>query len=494
MGKNKHYDEMNTVELDMDDLNIEDMDEMSSEESASEDYDAERNSEESAKRKKTKAKKAVDSRAEKSESENRKSEKQRAEKSRPEKSRAEKSRAEKSRSERTKPEKPKKSNSVSPAFILISILCFVACFGVLFYMQYQAGIRNEELLVKIEDEKESMKSLSDELKGQKKQIEELVRNAKEEKDEYVDLNSMGRNFYQKLKHGQDVRILIVGDSIGNGDGASNEAHKWENLLKDQIEEEYHSKVEITNVSMGGTTSFAGFARVKMLPEDENYDLAIICYGQNDDEENFGEYYESIIQELLKKYDGIELISILESAQKEYTSKMETIKWICGAYSIPVADTIGAFNASEIPYAELVSDGVHPNDTGHEIYEEVIFGVIHDKLVKNRLTEWNLDSENATYYALDQFERIDDTTWKASVSAANGRIGIYRNVLPGEAKIKVTIDDGQEIDLDETWPLELKKPDFYEISKDSYEIAGSVTIQFDSKDSADNFLGMLIVGL
>ena len=451
MGKNKHYDELNTVELDMEDLNIEDMDEMSSK-------------------------------------------KQKPEKAKPENHKSEKQRPEKNKPERTKPEKTKKQNSVSPAFILITIICFVACFGVLFYMQYQAGIRNEELLLKIEDEKESMKAISDEMSSQKKQIEELVQNAKEEKDEYVDLNSMGRNFYQKLKHGQDVRILIVGDSIGNGDGASNEAHKWENLLKDQIEEEYHSKVEITNVSMGGTTSFAGFARVKMLPDDENYDLAIICYGQNDDEENFGEYYESIIQELLKKYDGIELISILESAQKEYTSKMETIKWICGAYSIPVADTIGAYNASEIPYSELVSDGVHPNDTGHQIYEEVIFGIIHDKLVKNRLTEWILDSENATYYALDQFERVDDMTWKASVSATNGRIGIYRIVLPGETKIKVRIDDGQEIDLDDTWSLDIKNPDFYEISKESYEIAGSVTIQFDSKDSADNFLGMIIVGI
>ena len=232
----------------------------------------------------------------------------------------------------------------------------------------------------------------------------------------------------------------------------------------------------------------------MLPDDENYDLAIICYGQNDAEEDFGEYYESIIQELLTKYDGIELISILESSQMEYTSKMETIKWICGAYSIPVADTIRAYNESGIPYVELAADGVHPNNKGHEIYEEVIFGVIHDKLVKNRLTEWNLDSESATYYGLDKFERVDDLTWKASVSPANGRIGIYRNVVPGDTKIKVIIDDGREIDLEENWPLDIMNPDFDEISQESFEIAGSVKVQFDSKESADNFLGMLIVGV
>ena len=391
-------------------------------------------------------------------------------------------------------EKEKPNKSVSPAFILITVICFVACFGVLYYMQYQAGIRDEELLVKIEDEKESLKALSDELSGQKKQIEEVDQDVKEENGEYVDEDLPGRNFYQKLKHGQNVRILIVGDSIGNGDGATREDNKWENLLKAHIEEDYRSKVEITNVSIGGSTSFAGFARVAMLPDDENYDLAIICYGQNDAEEDFGEYYESIIQELLTKYDGIELISILESSQMEYTSKMETIKWICGAYSIPIADTIRAYNESGIPYVELAADGVHPNNKGHEIYEEVIFGVIHDKLVKNRLTEWNLDSESATYYGLDKFERVDDLTWKASVSQANGRIGIYRNVVPGDTKIKVIIDDGREIDLEENWPLDIMNPDFDEISQESFEIAGSVKVQFDSKESADNFLGMLIVGV
>jgi len=391
-------------------------------------------------------------------------------------------------------EKKKRRYTVSPVFLLFCIIGFLLCFGVLIYMQYQSDKRSEELIAAVEAGNMAVSELSGKLDRQQNQIDEMRQSAKEEKEEFADANSMGRNFYQKLKHGQDVKILIVGDSIGNGDGASDDSHKWENLLREQIKKEYHSNVDITNVSMGGTTSFAGFARVSMLSGEEDFDLAIICYGQNDDEENFAEYYESVIQALLKKYDGIELISILESAQKEYTPKMETIKWICGAYSIPVADTIAAYNASEIPYAELVSDGVHPNNTGHQIYAEVIFGVIRDKLTKNRLTEWNLNSETAQYFSSEKFERIDDKTWKLSVSGVSGRIGLYRNILPGEEKITITIDDEQEIKLEEAWPLELNKPDFYEISKDSYEISDSITIQFDRKDSADYFLGILVVGM
>lgn len=38
------------------------------------------------------------------------------------------------------------------------------------------------------------------------------------------------SFYQKLANGLDVNILIVGDSIGNGTGASNTDHAWTSLI------------------------------------------------------------------------------------------------------------------------------------------------------------------------------------------------------------------------------------------------------------------------
>lgn len=42
-----------------------------------------------------------------------------------------------------------------------------------------------------------------------------------------------------------------------------------------------ASVAVTNVSMGGNTSYAGYVRTMDLDDSTDYDLAIICYGQND---------------------------------------------------------------------------------------------------------------------------------------------------------------------------------------------------------------------
>ncbi|MDD7049726.1 MAG: hypothetical protein PUI41_02215, partial [Lachnospiraceae bacterium] len=42
-------------------------------------------------------------------------------------------------------------------------------------------------------------------------------------------------------------LLIVGDSIGEGAGASDPVHKWYRLLTPFLEERYKCQVEITNV-------------------------------------------------------------------------------------------------------------------------------------------------------------------------------------------------------------------------------------------------------
>lgn len=85
--------------------------------------------------------------------------------------------------------------------------------------------------------------------------------------------------------------------------------------------------------------------------DVDYDLAIICYGQNDGAEGFSTNYEFIICAIRSKYTDCSIISILEFSQREYTEKMTTIQSICEHYSIPVADTIAAFNNSGKAYDE-----------------------------------------------------------------------------------------------------------------------------------------------
>lgn len=73
-----------------------------------------------------------------------------------------------------------------------------------------------------------------------------------------------------------------------------------------------ASVAVTNVSMGGNTSYAGYVRTMDLDDSPDYDLAIICYGQNDGSDSFSTYYESTIQAIKSKYPDCSIISILES--------------------------------------------------------------------------------------------------------------------------------------------------------------------------------------
>ena len=252
------------------------------------------------------------------------------------------------------------------------------------------------------------------------------------------------SFYQKLVDGFDVNVLVVGDSIAeNGQGEKG----WCTLLQNNLRKTYGNSVSFTNVSMGGNASYAGYVRTMALNDDVDYDLAIICYGQNDGADGFSTNYESIIRAIRSKYPDCSIISILESSQRTYTEKMTTIQSICEHYSIPVADTIAAFNNSGKAYDDLTGDGVHPNDAGQEIYFETVKAVIDDNVTASTGKMTDTDVINADVHKFDNFvwydassdfERVDDTTFTISVSAT-GVLGIDYTFESGDNKADIYVD-------------------------------------------------------
>ena len=217
------------------------------------------------------------------------------------------------------------------------------------------------------------------------------------------------SFYQKLSDGFDVNILIVGDSIGAGSGASKNEDKWFNILSNKLNDEYKVKVNIKNVSMGGNTSYAGYVRTMMLDENENYDLVIICYGQNDENSNFSLYYEFIIQAIKTRFPKSSIISFLESSQRTYTEKMKTIQSLSEHYDFLIADTIEPFKKD---YDNLTKDGTHPNSDGQKVYSNVIFDVIQNGVTNHRGFDKTNDvviNENVKYF--EPFKYIDSKKFK-----------------------------------------------------------------------------------
>ena len=301
------------------------------------------------------------------------------------------------------------------------------------------------------------------------------------------------SLYQKLTDSFDVNVLVVGDSIAEG-GQGEKG--WCTLLQNNLRKTYGNSVSFTNVSMGGNASYAGYVRTMALNDNVDYDLAIICYGQNDGADGFSTNYESIIRAIRSRYPDCSIISILESSQREYTEKMTIIRSICEHYSIPVADTIAVFNNSGKAYDDLTGDGVHPNDVGQEIYFETVKSVIDDNVAASTGKMADVDVINADVHKFDNFirydassdfERVNDTTFTISTSAS-GILGIDYTYESGDNKADIYVDGELFESPTVTFDYDFSQRHILVVSDDC-TVKDEIKVVFTSKEQADGFKGM-----
>lgn len=311
------------------------------------------------------------------------------------------------------------------------------------------------------------------------------------------------SFYQKLNLGLDVEILVVGDSIGAGSGASDERSCWANMLCSWVQEIYGVDCTLTNVSMGGNTSYAGYVRTFMLNDDVSYDLAIICYGQNDGEEGFSAHYEAIIRAIAKKNPNCNVIAVLESSQREYTAKMQEIQKLADYYSIPIADTIAKFKESGLAYEDLTDDGIHPNDAGYKLYFEILRDMIRNMAEENTpsvsmaLPAVNMEVteyDSFDYIAASDFTKVDDCTYEIENGDISGKMGIYVDFVPGENQIKIYVDGSLFYIHSQNWKYDFEQAHIFKLTEDICTVDRTISIEFSTAEQAESFKGLLFTGI
>lgn len=303
----------------------------------------------------------------------------------------------------------------------------------------------------------------------------------------------------KYRSGDTLKLLIVGDSIGEGAGASDPSLKWYKYLIPYMKDAYGIKLDITNVSMGGNSSYAGYVRVMELEDKENYDLVIICYGENDRAEDFSLYYESILWAVCNKYPSCRLITILESSQRDYTEKIRTIERLSAHYGAYVADTIAAFKNSKRSYEELCDDGTHPNDEGQRVYYETVKGIIDDIYAEEDvpvlqrpkpLSSKIASFKNFHYYSKDDFRKVDEYSYELEVKFLLGRLGIDYATVKGVNSITIYADSQKICEKEIGWNNEFTL-DFIEIMEEQCEVNSKIRIEFSSKEQMKAFHGIIV---
>lgn len=322
---------------------------------------------------------------------------------------------------------------------------------------------------------------------------EMVRLQKEED---------ARSFYQKLKAGNKVNILILGDSIGASTGAT-EGHDWESQMKEYLLSEYlgnnEELIQIENQSLGGNDSYAGYVLANVVNPKDDYDLVMICFGENDYEKTFGPCYEAIIRTIKDRFPKSSIISFLESSQKVYTRKIQTIQEICRNYKIPVVDTLDEFYQSGIAYENLTMDGVHPNNAGYDLYAKAVKKTIDSFVQQDEgfLPETGicfdecLDYENFRWFGVNKFTKVNDTEFLLKLNLmVDAHVGLDYTRFKGENGVKVLIDDFVMSDFVDTYNHDFSQRHIFTFV-DGAGIQNELRIVFKTKEQADTFNGVAL---
>ena len=181
---------------------------------------------------------------------------------------------------------------------------------------------------------------------------------------------------------QTKKLVVIGDSISEGYGVAKEK-SYPSLFEKKIKEA-HKNWQIVNASISGSTSASAPSRVRWQLKGKP-DLILLALGANDGlrglpvadmKKNLREAIE------IAKHEHIKVIlagmmmppnygpSFTTDFKKSFSdlAKEEKIKLI--PFLLNKVAGISSLNQS---------DGIHPNEKGHEIIAETVFNFLKDQL-------------------------------------------------------------------------------------------------------------------
>ncbi|MBB6671705.1 SGNH/GDSL hydrolase family protein [Cohnella nanjingensis] len=187
--------------------------------------------------------------------------------------------------------------------------------------------------------------------------------------------------YQKLEQAQVVRYLIIGDEIGQSEGASQSTRTWMAQLNAKLIEGYGITPFVYKITTAGGTVFGGwmdYLTYNTPPKPPPIDLVFLSFGQNDQRAmstgTFAAIYESLVRRLKADYPAAEIVPFIQNGMKDEEIP-NVIQAISDHYGLIRVDMRASFAASGLPVTRLTKDGVHPNGKGYELYAEQIYGAI-----------------------------------------------------------------------------------------------------------------------
>lgn len=304
----------------------------------------------------------------------------------------------------------------------------------------------------------------------KKPDESAKKKAEDKKEESLDI-------YGKLQAGKDVKVLVVGDSIGKSIGKTKDDAAWDVKVKKLIEDKYKNKCTIDNISEDSAIAYKGYSDI-MKNDIKDFDLAIVCFGGSDQyvttKDQFSGTYEAVIRQLKKKNAKGEIITVLENTM-ENKNFVDIIKDVSKNYNLDMMDGIAAYNDSPLSKKDMLADKLHPNDKGYEVYANAIYKIIEKNVDAKKTVNKELQNSKNTdadafdnfnlvtkYDANDGFEAKDDAIVSTKESSeidfktSASKVGISYLDMKDGGMIKIYVNNKFVKTIDTTSDRDIKK--------------------------------------
>ncbi|MCR4902257.1 MAG: SGNH/GDSL hydrolase family protein [Butyrivibrio sp.] len=196
--------------------------------------------------------------------------------------------------------------------------------------------------------------------------------------------------YKKLEEGEETTICFLGGSITQGSLSSTPQTCYAYRVYEWFKNNFpNGKINYVNAGVGGTTSVFGAARADRDVLSYEPDLVLVEFSVNDEcNDYFMESYEGLIRKLLYYKKEIAVAAIFNFYYENGKTAERLHSKIARYYGIPAVSMQGAVYedilSGKIEDISILSpDGLHPNDTGHDLLGRVVCFMFEKLLMEYR---------------------------------------------------------------------------------------------------------------
>lgn len=186
---------------------------------------------------------------------------------------------------------------------------------------------------------------------------------------------------RKARNGEEITIGVIGGSITQGSLASNPVNSYAyRFYQWWVKAFPTAKVNFVNAGIGATTSYLGVHRVDKDLLSKKPDVVVVEFSVNDSDNTFfKKTYEDLVRKILKA-DNNPAVILLFMTMENGTSAQPSHLHIGFWYDLPRISyremILKEIDKGTFTWKDISPDNIHPNDKGHAIVGELLWGYLN----------------------------------------------------------------------------------------------------------------------